>query len=90
MWPDTASAWVASIVLGIGPYGLGFIAWGYIVRHGNPRVVPVLPYAAPVVAVITLILAGQSQPTLSLFAGCALVLIACMTSTRARAARGAI
>lgn len=86
VWPGSISAWAASVALGIGPYGLGFVAWGYVVRHGNPRIVPVLPYAVPAVAAITLVLVGRAQPTLPLFAGCLLVLIACATSSGAREA----
>lgn len=87
VWPPSLTAWATSIILGIGPYGLGFLAWGHVVRHGNPRIVPVLPYAVPAVAAITLVLAGRTQPTLSLLAGCALVITACTLSTQARAVR---
>jgi len=87
IWPGSLSAWAACVALGIGPYGLGFVAWGYVVRHGNPRIVPVLPYAVPVVAAITLVLAGRTQPTLPLLVGCMLVLLACAASTCVRAPR---
>lgn len=86
VWPDSPSVWAACAVLGMGSYGIGFLAWGYVVQHGNPRIVPVLPYAVPAVAVITLMLVGQTQPTLSLLCGCALVVVACTTSTQVRAA----
>lgn len=86
VWPHSVTAWAASIVLGVGPYGLGFLAWGYVVRRGNPRIVPVLPYAVPAVSAIILVLVGQTQLTLSLLAGCALVTTACLLSTRARRA----
>lgn len=87
VWPSSLGAWVACAVLGIGSYGFGFLAWGHVVRHGNPRIVPVLPYAVPAVAAITLVLVGRTQPTLALWAGCALVLIACTASMHARAPR---
>lgn len=86
VWPHTATAWAASIFLGVGPYGLGFLAWGYVVRRGNPRIVPVLPYAVPAVSAFILVLVGQTQPTLSLLTGCTLVIIACILSTQTRAA----
>jgi drug/metabolite transporter (DMT)-like permease len=87
VWPGSLSAWAACVTLGIGPYGLGFVAWGYVVRHGNPRIVPVVPYAVPVVAAITLVLAGRTQPTWPLLAGCMLVLLACTASACVRAPR---
>jgi len=77
VWPQTTSAWLAISILGIGPYGLGFMAWGYVVHNGNPRVIPVLPYAVPAVAAGLLVLTGHSQPTMALIVGCALVGIAC-------------
>ncbi|HET7314270.1 DMT family transporter [Salinisphaera sp.] len=90
VWPGSTGAWTASIILGIGPYGLGFLAWGYVVRHGNPRIVPVLPYAVPAVAAITLVLVGRVQPTLTLWAGCALVIMACVASMRTRRHAGRV
>lgn len=82
--PHSALAVTAVLVLGIGPYGLGYLAWGYVVRHGNPRVVPVLPYAVPAVSALILVLVGLTQPTLSLLAGCLLVMTACVLSTGIR------
>lgn len=86
VWPHTPVAWAASIILGVGPYGAGFLAWGYVVRRGNPRIVPVLPYAVPAVSAVILVLVGRTELTLSLLAGCALVIAACTLSTRARTA----
>ncbi len=87
VWPGSFSAWIACAVLGVGSYGFGFLAWGYVLRHGNPHIVPVLPYGVPAVAAITLVLVGRTQPTLPLWGGCALVFIACTASTGARWSR---
>lgn len=87
VWPESLSAWIACAVLGIGSYGFGFLAWGYVVHYGNPRIVPVLPYLVPAVAALTLVLVGRAQPTPPLVAGCALVTIACVVATRARQTR---
>ncbi|MDT0634613.1 hypothetical protein [Spectribacter hydrogenoxidans] len=46
--------------------------------------VPVLPYAVPGVAAITLVLVGDTQPTLSLFAGCLLTAAACTMAMQQR------
>lgn len=80
VWPASAAAWLAALVIGFGPYGLGFLAWGYFVQKGNPRVTPVLPFSVPVIAAVILVLAGQSRPTLSLFFGCLLVIAACVVA----------
>jgi len=82
VWPGSGTSYVATAVLGIGPYGLGFVAWGHVVRNGNPRVIPILPYAVPAVAAITLVCAGDTRPTLSLFAGCLLAGAACISALR--------
>lgn len=83
-WPDNGLAYAATLILGIGPYGLGFVAWGHVVRNGNPRVVPVLPYAVPAIAAITLVVAGDTQPSPSLFAGCCLAALACVSAFQQR------
>lgn len=82
--PGDWGAFAVAAVLGIGPYGLGFVAWGHVVRNGNPRVIPVLPYAVPVVAAVTLVLAGDTRPSISLFAGCGLAAAACISALRPR------
>lgn len=81
-WP----AYACAALLGVGPYGLGFVAWGHVVRNGNPRVIPVLPYAVPVVAAITLVAAGDTRPSLSLFTGCGLAAMACLSALQQRSA----
>lgn len=43
-----------------------------------------LPYAVPGVAAITLVLVGDTQPTLSLFAGCLLTAAACTMAMQQR------
>lgn len=87
VWPAAWGAYGATLVLGVGPYGLGFIIWGHVVQNGNPRVIPVLPYAVPAIAAATLVLAGNTQPTLSLFAGCFLAATACISALQQRSAR---
>ncbi|ROO26986.1 EamA family transporter [Salinisphaera japonica] len=76
--PGDWQAYAAAALLGLGPYGLGFVAWGHVVRNGNPRIIPVLPYGVPAIAAITLVIAGSTEPSLSLFAGCALAAGACL------------
>ncbi|NNC24189.1 DMT family transporter [Salinisphaera sp. USBA-960] len=83
VWPSAATAITAAIVLGVGPYGLGFLAWSYVIRNGNPRIVPVLPYAVPVVAAVALVLCGQTAPTPQLALGCGMVFVACASAALA-------
>ena len=78
--PSDGTGYAAAALLGIGPYGLGFVAWGHVVRNGNPRIIPVLPYGVPVIAAVTLVAAGSTEASLSLFAGCALAGCACCSA----------
>ena len=77
--PVEWQAYGAAALLGIGPYGLGFVAWGHVVRNGNPRIIPVLPYGVLAIAAGTLVFAGSTEPSLSLFVGCALAAGACLS-----------
>jgi drug/metabolite transporter (DMT)-like permease len=77
VWPISGQAILAGTVLGVGPYGLAFIARGYLVRNGNPRIVPVLPYLVPAIAAIALVAIGRPQPSMRLAFGCMLVVLAC-------------
>ncbi|MES1941450.1 permease of the drug/metabolite transporter [Salinisphaera sp. T5B8] len=87
VWPRAWTAYAAAGVLGAGPYGLGFIGWGHVVRNGNPRVIPTLPYAVPAVSALALVLAGDTQPSLTLFAGCFLALTGCISAFHQRSSR---
>jgi len=45
--------------IGIGPYGLAFMAWGQGLRYGHAGLLSALCYTVPVVATTLLILAGM-------------------------------
>ncbi|MCS4505830.1 DMT family transporter [Arhodomonas aquaeolei] len=77
VWPLPPEALLAGALLGVGPYGLAFVGWGHVVRHGSPRLVPMVPYLVPVVAAAVMMLAGSLEPTPRLAAGTALVTAAC-------------
>ncbi|ROO24296.1 hypothetical protein SAOR_15440 [Salinisphaera orenii MK-B5] len=82
VWPLSPAALAAAAALGVGPYGLAFMAWAHVLQHGNPRVVPVLPYAVPGVAAAILVLTDHVEPTLRLALGCGVVALACVTAMR--------
>jgi len=64
--PPTAAAWGAAVAIGIGPYGLAFMAWGYGLRHGPSSTVGVLAYFVPLVATLVLTVFGLARPSLNL------------------------
>ncbi len=45
--------------IGIGPYGLAFLAWGQGLRYGHAGFLSALCYTVPVMATSLLILAGM-------------------------------
>ena len=62
LWPLPLDALAISAAIGIGPYGLAFVAWAYGVRRGPARSVGLLAYAVPLVASALLIAIGASEP----------------------------
>ena len=62
--------WLAAAAIGIGPYGLAFITWGYALRHGPAGLLGSLTYAVPVLASAALVALGRSpaDPRLALAA----------------------
>lgn len=74
LWPLPLPAAAISAAIGIGPYGLAFVAWAYGVRRGPARSVGLLAYAVPLVASALLIAIGASEPGWPLAVGTAAVL----------------
>lgn len=70
VWPANWIEWLIVIGLGLGPLGLAFFTWDYGVKHGNLQLLGVLSYAAPLISVVMLILAGKAEPTLTVLFAC--------------------
>ena len=62
LWPLPLHVAAISAAIGVGPYGLAFVAWAYGVRRGPARSVGLLAYAVPLVASALLIAIGASDP----------------------------
>ncbi|MDN3519547.1 DMT family transporter [Aquisalimonas lutea] len=63
----TSTDWATAALIGIGPYGLAFMAWGYALRRGPASLLGVLTYLVPVIAAVLLVLLGWSTPSPELF-----------------------
>ncbi|MBK1667544.1 hypothetical protein CKO28_05800 [Rhodovibrio sodomensis] len=74
LWPLPLHALAISAAIGVGPYGLAFVAWAYGVRRGPARSVGLLAYAVPLVASALLIAIGASEPGWPFAVGTAAVL----------------
>ena len=70
VWPADWVEWLGVIGLGLGPVGIAFFTWDYGVKHGNLQLLGVLSYAAPLISVVMLILAGKAEPTFSVLFAC--------------------
>ena len=70
VWPTNAREWSGVVGLGLGPVGIAFFTWDYGVKHGNLQLLGVMAYAAPLISVLLLLLAGYGEPTLALLLAC--------------------
>jgi drug/metabolite transporter (DMT)-like permease len=73
--PD-GNAWLALLMLGIGPVGAAFLLWDMGMKHGHIATLGVLAYASPIISTLLLVLLGLAQPTLSLAAACLMMVAA--------------
>jgi drug/metabolite transporter (DMT)-like permease len=58
-FPLSAAVMLAAMIIGIGPYGLAFLAWGQGLRLGHPGLLSAMCYTVPIVATALLVLAGM-------------------------------
>ncbi|MFW6368933.1 MAG: EamA family transporter [Spirochaetota bacterium] len=54
--------WLVAGVIGLGPYGVAFMSWGFALRNGPSGLLGVLNYFVPVLSASLLVLFGHSQP----------------------------
>ncbi len=56
--------------LGLGPVGIAFFTWDYGIKHGDLQLLGVLAYAAPMISILLLVVAGEAQPSWTLAIAC--------------------
>jgi drug/metabolite transporter (DMT)-like permease len=69
VWPIPPMALAMCALIGVGPYGLAFIAWAHGIRNGPTRVVGALAYAVPVITASLLVALGMAEPTWEMAVG---------------------
>ena len=89
-WPQGASQWVSTILLGLGPVGLAFFVWDIGVKQGNIQLLGVASYAAPVLSTCILILGGVTEPSGALLIAAALIAAGAALAARASARKGSL
>ncbi|MGO4572185.1 aromatic amino acid exporter YddG [Microvirga sp. 2TAF3] len=81
IWPDTPTQWLALIGLGLGPVGAAFYVWDIGMKRGDIRLLGVASYATPVLSTLILVFTGYAEPTLTLAASCALIVLGALVAT---------
>ncbi len=74
VWPLSSTQWAAIVGLGILPLGLGFYAWDFGMKHGDPMVLGAAAYAAPLLSTIVLLLTGFGVFHWSIAIACLLIM----------------
>ena len=73
VWPAGPTAWLAVVVLGVGPAGAAFYLWDHAVKRGDIRALGTLSYATPILSTALLIAFGLAAPTGTLILAALLV-----------------
>lgn len=60
MWPVPFDMAVSIALIGLGPYGLAFLAWDMALRRGRSATVGTLAYAVPVLSAVLLVATGMA------------------------------
>lgn len=76
------SDWMAAALIGLGPYGLAFMAWGYAPRQGPATLLGVMTYLVPVVSATLLVALGWTAPSVELVLAAAGVCAGAVVSER--------
>ncbi len=58
VWPTSTLQWMAILVLGLVPLGIGFFAWDYGCKKGDIMVLGAASYAAPLLSTLVLLAFG--------------------------------
>lgn len=72
-WPQ-GQAWVAVLLLGLGPVGAAFYLWDAGTKRGDLQLLGSAAYLAPLLGTVLLLLMGRGRPSLGLAAAALLIL----------------
>jgi drug/metabolite transporter (DMT)-like permease len=89
VWPSPGE-WLALVLMGAGPTGLAFFVWDVGMKRGNIRALAGLSYATPLLSTVLLIVAGRTQPSVTLGLACLFIISGAVLASRDLWARDAI
>ncbi|MFO1038877.1 MAG: DMT family transporter [Geminicoccaceae bacterium] len=73
VWPQ-GPAWLAVLLLGLGPVGAAFYLWDAGTKRGNLQLLGSAAYLAPLLGTLLLLLMGRGSPSLGLLVATILIL----------------
>ena len=82
IWPATNGAWLAVLLLGLGPVGGAFYFWDAGMKQGDVRLLGVLSYFVPLLSMLLLIMAGISSPDPMIWIAAALIISGAVLAAR--------
>jgi drug/metabolite transporter (DMT)-like permease len=82
VWPASPTAWLAVLVLGLGPAGAAFYLWDHAVKRGDIRALGALSYATPILSTALLIACGLAEPSGTLLLATILVTAGAVLASR--------
>lgn len=71
--PPTTAQWLATVLLGIGPTGLAFLAWDHATKLGHVSLLGALSYLSPLLSTLLLVIMGRAPATPQLAMAVALI-----------------
>lgn len=83
VWPNTATAWAAVALLGLGPVGAAFYLWDVGCKRGDVRILGVSAYAAPLLSTLVLVATGYAEARPALALSCLLIVAGALCAVRA-------
>jgi drug/metabolite transporter (DMT)-like permease len=82
VWPQGQSQWLAVVLLGLFPLGLGFYAWDIGVKKGDILVLGAASYAAPLLSTLVLVISGFASASWSLALACLLITLGAIIAAK--------
>jgi drug/metabolite transporter (DMT)-like permease len=73
VWPAHTSQWLAVLLLGLFPLGVGFYTWDYGVKRGDIMILGAASYAAPLLSTLIMLLGGYAAYHWSIALACVLI-----------------
>jgi drug/metabolite transporter (DMT)-like permease len=81
VWPDSGAAWLAVLLLGLGPVGTAFFFWDIGVKRGDIQFLGTASYAAPLLSSLLLILLGEGRLTAAFALGACLIVAGALAAS---------